>query len=80
MKTFFKVILTTLLITHFSSFATIYTIATTGNWEDSSTWSPSGVPTTGDIVKIVNHNITLNSNASCAKVEFYGKKKEKQLH
>lgn len=72
MKTFFKIVLATLLITHFSSYATTYTSAANGNWEDTSTWSPIGVPTTGDIVIIGNHVITVNSNATCASITCLG--------
>ncbi|WP_193702248.1 hypothetical protein [Flavobacterium haoranii] len=67
-----SIILFVVLTSFYFSNATEYTSVATGNWEDSSTWFPSGIPTTGDIVKIQNHTITVNSNVSCEQIEFYG--------
>ncbi|MCB9174560.1 MAG: fibronectin type III domain-containing protein [Flavobacteriales bacterium] len=37
-----------------------------GNWNQASRWSPSGVPTAGDNVIIANgHTVTINANATC---------------
>lgn len=41
---------------------TAYTSAATGNWSSSGSWSPSGVPGTGDTVVISGHTITLDQN------------------
>jgi len=56
----------------------------TGNWNTATTWSPTGVPNSGDDVTIAsNHTVSINANASCnnltigntgaaAKLEFVG--------
>jgi hypothetical protein len=41
--------------------------AFTGNWESTSTWTPSRVPLPTDIVIINNHTVTVTSNAANAK-------------
>jgi hypothetical protein len=47
------------------SWATAYVSAQTGNWNSSSTWTPSGVPGVGDTASISNtHTVTITSTAS----------------
>ncbi|HEY4798447.1 MAG TPA: hypothetical protein VII99_05140, partial [Bacteroidia bacterium] len=47
------------LFIHFSSFATSYNSAHSGLWNNSSTWSPAGVPGIGDNVTILStHTVT----------------------
>lgn len=41
--------------------AVVKTSVSNGNWSSSSNWSPSGVPASGDKIKIY-HNITLDQN------------------
>ncbi|HWY98917.1 MAG TPA: hypothetical protein VNY36_07530, partial [Bacteroidia bacterium] len=43
--------------------ATNYTSTTNGNWSNSATWSPSGVPGSGDNVTIAN-TVTLDAAES----------------
>lgn len=46
---------------------------TAGNWNNASSWTPSGVPSTGDNVTILNgHTITLTNNASCNNLTLNG--------
>lgn len=45
---------------------TTYTSIASGNWNNASTWSPSGVPSTNDIVNIGNHAITVTADAFCS--------------
>lgn len=56
----------------------------TGNWNTATTWSPTGVPNSGDDVTIAsNHTVSINATVSCnnltigntgaaAKLEFVG--------
>lgn len=49
-----------------SAAGTKTSIVTSGNWNTATTWSPTGVPTSGDNVIIANgHSITINTNAVC---------------
>ncbi|MEO0079750.1 MAG: CARDB domain-containing protein, partial [candidate division WOR-3 bacterium] len=41
-----------------------YTSAQNGNWGDTMTWSPRGIPGATDNVTI-NHNVTVDANQSC---------------
>ena len=44
-----------------------------GNWNNSSTWSPSGIPTMSDNVTIRNGDVvTLTANASCNNITITG--------
>jgi uncharacterized repeat protein (TIGR01451 family) len=44
-----------------NAFATAYTSFQTGDWNQATTWSPSGVPTIGDTVTITsNHTVTVS--------------------
>ncbi|MEI7905024.1 MAG: hypothetical protein WCI43_06385, partial [Candidatus Firestonebacteria bacterium] len=56
-----KIIFAALLIFGLSPFlqGAAYTTTKAGNWNDSTVWSPAGVPTNGDTVSI-NHAITVN--------------------
>jgi hypothetical protein len=38
---------------------TAYTSAATGSWNNSATWSPSGIPTSADTVAVGGHTITI---------------------
>ena len=51
---------------------TSFTSVASGNWNDSSTWSPSGVPSSNSPVIIVGHTITVTSNTSCANITTRG--------
>jgi hypothetical protein len=45
-----------------AEFAGAYTSAGSGNWSDSATWSPPGIPGAGETVTIANtHNVTVDS-------------------
>ncbi|MEZ7500353.1 T9SS type A sorting domain-containing protein [Flavobacterium sp. Arc3] len=68
MKKLYTLFFTLLLCSSNILLAATYTSASSGNWNSSSTWSPSGVPTTGDSVNIGNHTITVTSNAGCASI------------
>ena len=45
---------------------TTYTSVASGNWNNPTTWSPSGIPTTSDIVNIGNYAITVTADAFCS--------------
>ena len=50
-----------------------YTSTQSGNWNNSSTWSPSGVPGANDTVSILNGNVvTLTADAACKKITIQG--------
>ncbi|HEX4888589.1 MAG TPA: PKD domain-containing protein [Luteibaculaceae bacterium] len=52
--------------------ATQYSAQATGNWSSSSTWSPSGVPGSGDTVTIGSgYTVTVTANAACAKLSMF---------
>lgn len=57
-----------LLLCHSVGAQTTYTSIASGNWNDASTWSPSGVPSSTSPVIILGHTITVSANASCASV------------
>lgn len=44
-----------------NAFSTTYTSAQNGNWTNPTTWSPLGVPLSGDIVTIT-HSVTLDTD------------------
>lgn len=53
------------------SWANTHTSVTSGNWNDASTWSPSGIPGSGDDVIITaGHTITVTANAAILTVTF----------
>lgn len=53
------------------SWANTHTSVTSGDWNNASTWSPSGVPTSSDdIVITAGHTITVTANASIVNVTF----------
>ncbi len=48
-------------------------VTTSGNWNDASSWSPTGVPTSTDLVVIKNtHTILLNTDATVSGLEIQG--------
>lgn len=52
-----------LIFSGFSGFATYYSSATSGNWNSASTWNPSGIPVSGDVIQIASgHTITVGSD------------------
>jgi len=51
---------------------TTYTSVASGNWNNSATWSPSGVPTATSPIVILGHTITVTTNAMCASVTAKG--------
>lgn len=52
------------------SLATIKTSAATGNWGVAGTWSPSGIPASGDTVVIHGgHTITVNGAYTCKNLD-----------
>ncbi len=55
-----------LLLASMTLKATDFTSTGTGDWNNSATWTPSGVPGAGDNVTIlINHIITLTADAAC---------------
>ncbi|WP_159086062.1 T9SS type A sorting domain-containing protein [Flavobacterium faecale] len=68
MKILYTLLFTLLLCSSNIMLAATYTSSASGNWNSSSTWSPSGVPTTGDIVNIGNHTVTVTANAACSSI------------
>lgn len=56
-----------LLFVSSSAVAATKTAAATGNWSSASTWSPSGVPASGDDVVIEDgYTVTLDGSYTCA--------------
>lgn len=51
---------------------TTYTSAASGDWNDSATWSPIGVPASNSPVIILGHTIMVTANALCASVTAKG--------
>src|SRR3954468_16873752 len=47
-----------------------YSSAGSGNWDTGATWSPNGVPGSGDTVSIGAHTITLVQNQSVGGIAF----------
>ena len=47
-----------------SAWATAYKSASSGNWINSTTWTPSGLPTNTDTVEIQNGNSVTNANTT----------------
>ncbi|MDD2674360.1 MAG: T9SS type A sorting domain-containing protein [Flavobacterium sp.] len=71
MKKFYILIFTLLCLN--GTFAqTTYTSVASGNWNNSATWSPSGVPTATSPIVILGHTITVTTNAMCASVTAKG--------
>jgi fibronectin-binding autotransporter adhesin len=63
LKRFRKILTITLTLLVSSLQAVDYTSVATGQWSTAATWSPAGVPTTGDNVTIASgHTITLTAN------------------
>ena len=58
-----RLVIILLFIAPFITRATNYTSTANGNWSVSTTWSPSGVPGSGDNVTIAN-TVTLNASES----------------
>jgi len=52
-----RILLLVLITASFLAKATNYTSVANGNWNSSSTWSPSGIPGSGD-------NVTINTNVT----------------
>lgn len=66
MKKYYKLVILLLLFTQNLLYSqTTYTSITSGDWNSSSTWSPSGIPTVNDDVNIGNHTITVSTDAFC---------------
>jgi hypothetical protein len=66
MRKTYKFLLFLLLCTINLSFSQItYTSVASGDWNNPTTWSPNGVPSTDDAVNIGNHAITVTVNAFC---------------
>jgi hypothetical protein len=69
MKTLYKLIIILFFtVTNHAISQTTYTSANTGDWNNASTWSPSGVPQSGDPVIIGNHTVTVTDDATCTTV------------
>ncbi|HTA82245.1 MAG TPA: hypothetical protein VK783_04915 [Bacteroidia bacterium] len=62
-----KLTLLLLFIVPFIGKATNYTSNSNGNWSSSATWTPTGVPGSGDTVTIAN-TVTLDANESIKKI------------
>lgn len=58
-----------LFIVPLMSFSQVKTSITNGNWSSASTWSPYGVPSAIDKIKIY-HNVTLNQNFTVSDTVF----------
>ncbi len=57
------IVLAFLLLKGLSGFAVYYSSATSGDWNNASTWTPSGIPVSGDVVQIGSgHTITAGSD------------------
>jgi hypothetical protein len=55
-----------MLVIHYIAVATDYSSNASGNWNNSSTWSPTGVPGASDNVIItVGNTVTLTADAAC---------------
>ena len=53
-------------------FATAFNDAADGDWQNSSTWSPTGVPGNGDSVTVDSHTVTLTDNRTIDAVTISG--------
>jgi hypothetical protein len=73
MKIFIKLFVLAFLSIIFSTaaFSATYTSATSGNWNNSATWTPTGIPGSIDQVTILaTHTITLDANSSVGSLTF----------
>jgi len=56
----------------YSTASLFYDIASNGNWEDTSSWTPGALPTLDDSVYITDHSVTLSDNESVADFHLIG--------